>query len=130
MITEIVLTVGVIISLVIGLFFTAVAGIGLLKLDNAMSRLHAPTKAGTVGIGAFLMASVLHSFLLGQGSFHEFLILGFLFITAPISANFMAKVNLHRQNCTPPPAPPRDDMWATLNVPEADRELADPQELA
>ena len=124
MIVETALTVGVIISLIIGMFFTFVAGIGLLKLDNAMSRLHAPTKAGTVGIGAFLMASVLHSFLLGQGSFHELLILGFLFITAPISANFMAKVNLHGKNCVVPPPPPRDDTWATLNVPVADRELA------
>ncbi|MEO9864175.1 MAG: monovalent cation/H(+) antiporter subunit G [Yoonia sp.] len=122
---DLILTVGVAISLIIGLFFTFVAAIGLLKLDNSMSRLHAPTKAGTVGIGAFLMASMLNSFLIGQGSLHELLIMGFLFVTAPISANFMAKVNIHNQSCITPPPPPRDDTWATLNVPEADRELAE-----
>lgn len=122
---DLILTIGVVISLIIGLFFTLVAAIGLLKLDSAMSRLHAPTKAGTVGIGAFLMASMLNSFLIGQGSLHELLIMGFLFVTAPISANFMAKVNIHSQACVAPPLPPRDDTWATLNIPEADRDLVE-----
>lgn len=127
MILDTVLSVGVIFSLLIGTIFTFVAAIGLLKLDNAMSRLHAPTKAGTVGIGAFLMASMLNSFLIGEGSLHELLIMGFLFVTAPISANFMAKVNIHKQSCVAPPKPPRDDTWASLNVPAADLELAEKQ---
>ena len=127
MIIEMLLQVGVIVSLIIGMIFTLVAAIGLLKLDNAMSRLHAPTKAGTVGIGAFLMGSMLNSYLIGPGSLHELLIMGFLFVTAPISANFMAKVNIHKQSCQAPPKPPRDDTWATLDVPEADRELAEEQ---
>jgi multicomponent K+:H+ antiporter subunit G len=122
---DMVLTAGVIASLIVGLFFTFVAAIGLLKLNNAMSRLHAPTKAGTIGIGSFLLASVLNSYLIGDGSLRELLILGFLFVTAPISANFLAKVNIHSSACTVPPPPPRDDNWATLNVPEADRELAE-----
>lgn len=119
----VILTLGVIISLLIGMVFTLVAAIGLLKLDNSMSRLHAPTKAGTVGIGAFLMGSMLNSFLIGEGSLHEMLIMGFLFVTAPISAHFMAKVNIHKQSCEATPEPPRDDTWATLDVPEADRAL-------
>ena len=121
---DILLQIGVIISLIIGMVFTLVAAIGLLKLNNSMSRLHAPTKAGTVGIGAFLMGSMLNSFLIDQGSLHEMLIMGFLFVTAPISANFMAKVNIHKQSCDVTPEPPRDDTWATLDVPAADRELA------
>ena len=127
MIVEMLLQIGVIVSLVVGMFFTFVAAIGLLKLNNSMSRLHAPTKAGTVGIGAFLLGSMLNSFLIGQGSMHEMLIMGFLFVTSPISANFMAKVNIHKQSCPETPKPPRDDTWATLDVPEADRELADVQ---
>jgi multicomponent K+:H+ antiporter subunit G len=127
MILETVLIACIVISLITGMIFTLVAAIGLLKLDNAMSRLHAPTKAGTVGIGAFLMASMLNSFLIGHGSLHELLIMGFLFVTAPISANFMAKVNMHDQACTLPPPPPRDDTWATLKIPEADREIAEAQ---
>lgn len=110
--------------LLIGSIFTLVAGIGLLKLNDSMTRLHAPTKAGTVGIGAFLLASVLHSMTFGDGSMHELLILFFLFVTAPISANFIAKVNIHKRACDMPPAPEQDEMWSTQNVPESDRELA------
>lgn len=117
------LALGVIISLLVGMIFTLVAAIGLLKLNNSMSRLHAPTKAGTVGIGAFLMGSMLNSFLIGQGWLHEMLIMGFLFVTAPISAHFMAKVNIHKQSCDETPTPPRDDTWATLDVPAADLQL-------
>ncbi len=114
----------VIFLLIVGIIFTLVAGIGLLKLNTAMSRLHAPTKAGTVGIGAFLLASMLNSWVMGEVSFHELLILGFLFVTAPVSANFMAKVNIHRNVCDPLPDPGQDDLWSTLNIPEADKEIA------
>lgn len=110
------------ICLFIGAGFALVGVIGLLKFNDPMTRLHAPTKVGTVGIGAILLASMIYSFTIGQGSLHEALIMAFLFVTAPISANFIAKVNIHRGNCETPPVPPRDDTWATLNVPEADRE--------
>lgn len=110
--------------LVIGAIFTFVAAIGLLKLNDPMTRLHAPTKAATVGIGAFLLASMCHAYAFGDGSFHELLILAFLFVTAPISANFIAKVNIHKGACQMPPAPAADELWSTQNVPEADRDIA------
>ena len=91
-----------------------------------MSRLHAPTKAATVGIGAFLLASMSHAFAAGAGSFHELLILAFLFVTAPISANFIAKVNIHKRACEMPQAPKEDEMWSTQDVPETDKVLAMP----
>jgi multicomponent K+:H+ antiporter subunit G len=108
--------------LVIGAGFILVGVIGLLKFNDPMTRLHAPTKVGTVGIGMLLLASVIHSFDIGEPSTHELLIMAFLFVTAPISANFIAKVNIHRGACETPPAPPRDDTWSTLNVPPADQE--------
>lgn len=109
--------------LLAGAIFTLVGALGLLKLNDSMTRLHAPTKVGTVGIGALLLASMIHSYAFGEGSMHELLIMAFLFVTAPISANFMAKVNIHKRSCVAPPSPPRDDTWSTLNVPEADREI-------
>ncbi len=112
-----------IISLIIGAIFTMVGAIGMLKLDNPMSRLHAPTKVGTVGIGALLLASMIHSWVTADGSFNELLIMAFLFVTAPISANFIAKVYLHTNEDKTLPKPPRDDTWSTLNVPAADRDL-------
>lgn len=120
---EIIGTYAIAICLFVGAGFALVGAIGLLKFNDSMTRLHAPTKVGTVGIGALLLASMIHSFLLSDGSLHELLIMAFLFVTAPISANFMAKVNIHRRACDTPPAPPRDDTWSTLSVPKADREL-------
>jgi multicomponent K+:H+ antiporter subunit G len=110
-------------SLLIGSFFVLVGVIGLLKFNDPMTRLHAPTKVGTIGIGMLLLASMVHSFDLGEPSSHELLIMALLFVTAPISANFIAKVNIHRGACETPPSPPRDDTWSTLNVPEADRDI-------
>jgi len=118
-------TYAVALSLLIGAFFTLVGAIGLLKFDNAMSRLHAPTKVGTIGIGALLLASMIYAWVFDEGSMHELLIMAFLFVTAPISANFMAKVNIHKRACVVPPDPREDETWSTLNVPEADRDLAE-----
>jgi multicomponent K+:H+ antiporter subunit G len=109
--------------LVVGAFFALVAAIGLLKLNGSMTRLHAPTKVGTVGIGALLLASMIHSYVYAEGSMHELLIIAFLFVTAPISANFIAKVNIHKRACDMPPSPGQDKTWSTLNVPEADLEI-------
>ena len=124
--TETILTYASAIALLIGAGFATVGAIGLLKFNDSMTRLHAPTKVGTVGVGSLLAASILHSFALGDGSFHEVLIMAFLFVTAPISANFIAKVNIHKQSCVTPPLPPRDDTWSTLDVPEADKVVAQP----
>jgi len=118
MTAEIIGTYATAICLLIGSGFAAVGAIGLLKFNDSMTRLHAPTKVGTVGIGMLLLASIIYSFVLGETSMHELLIMAFLFVTAPISANFIAKVNIHRQACEKPPAPSHDDTWSTLNYPE------------
>ncbi|MDG1470911.1 MAG: monovalent cation/H(+) antiporter subunit G [Ascidiaceihabitans sp.] len=109
--------------LLIGSGFIIVGVIGLLKFNDPMTRLHAPTKVGTIGIGMLLLASICHSFVLGDTSVHELLIMAFLFVTAPISANFIAKVNIHRGACETPPSPPRDDTWSTLDTPNADLQM-------
>lgn len=126
---EVFLTYAVAVCLIIGAFFTLVGAIGLLKFNDSMTRLHAPTKVGTMGVGALLLASMIHSFTFGEGSLHELLIMAFLFVTAPISANFMAKVNIHKRACVDPPSPPRDETWSTLDVPEADREFVEQKEI-
>lgn len=102
--------------LLIGALFTIVGAIGLIKLPDSMTRLHAPTKVGTMGIGALLLASILGAFFFRDGSLFEILIMAFLFVTAPISANFMSKVNIHRKSCDTPPEAPDGQMWSTLCV--------------
>ena len=70
-----------------------------------------------LAVGALLLASMLHSFAFDDGSLHEILIMAFLFVTAPISANFIAKVAIHRGRDMPTPEPPKDQTWSTLDVP-------------
>jgi len=82
--------------ILIGAFFTLVGSIGLYKLPDFYMRLHGPTKATTLGVGAILMASVFFfSFTTDFVSLHEVLVTVFLFITAPVSAHLMAKSALH-----------------------------------
>lgn len=84
--------------IVIGGVFGIVGSYGLAKLPDLMTRLHGPTKATTVGVGAVLIASMLYIVVSrGTLSLHELLITLFLFLTAPITANFIAKSFLHRQ---------------------------------
>jgi len=82
--------------LVIAGFFGFVGSFGLIRLKDAMSRLHAPTKATTLGVGSVLIASMLY-FVTSEGqiSAHELMISLFLFLTAPIVAHFIAKVHVH-----------------------------------
>nr|WP_314444152.1 Na+/H+ antiporter subunit G [uncultured Sphingomonas sp.] len=84
--------------LLLGGSFALIGSWGLARLPSLMTRLHGPTKATTLGVGSCLIASMIY-FPAAGGSFtaHEFLITLFLFITAPISANMIAKAHLHRQ---------------------------------
>ena len=113
---EILATLGAALSLLIGSGFVMVGALGLLKFNDPMARLHAPTKVGTVGIGMLLLASMLAALAKGDPSIHEILIMAFLFVTAPVSAHFIAKVSIHRRDCETPPEPPRDQTWSTLSV--------------
>ena len=124
---QIIATYAAALSLFIGSGFIMVGGIGMLKFNDTMTRQHAPTKVGTIGIGMLLLASLLHSFAIGSSSMHELLIMAFLFVTAPVSANFIAKVNIHKRSCDTPPVPPQDDKWSTLNSPEGEIEEAAPE---
>ncbi len=82
--------------LIVGALFLMVGSIGLFRLPDFYMRLHGPTKASTLGIGAILTASMIFfSFREGSISIKEFLIVLFLFLTAPITANMLAKAALH-----------------------------------
>ena len=79
--------------------FILVGSIGLMRLPDFFMRLHAPTKATTLGMGGLLIASMILFTLREPGhiSVHELLITLFLFITAPVSAHMMAKTALHQK---------------------------------
>ena len=85
----------IIVSLLLigGGIFALTGAIGLVKLQGCIQRLHAPTKAATLGVGGVLIASsVFFTMKNGALSFHEVLVALFILLTAPITANFIAKV--------------------------------------
>ena len=84
----------------------AIGGVGLLRFPDFYMRLHAPTKASTLGVGGVLLASLALSWLRGEPGLHELLITLFVFITAPVSANLMAMAALHLRVPSTAPVPP------------------------
>lgn len=92
--------------LIVGAAFALVGAIGLVKLGDFYKRLHAPSKATTLGVGCALLASALVFALGGRGSLHELLITLFLFVTAPVSAHLLISAVLQARPGDAPPAPP------------------------
>jgi multicomponent K+:H+ antiporter subunit G len=87
--------IGIAALLVVGGVFALVGAIGMLRFPDFYMRLHAPTKATTLGVGGVLLASMAIGWTRGQFGVQELLITLFLFVTAPVSANLMAKAALH-----------------------------------
>ncbi|MCZ8080551.1 MAG: monovalent cation/H(+) antiporter subunit G [Fuscovulum sp.] len=106
------------ILLVVGGLFGLTGSYGLIRLKDRMQRLHAPTKASTVGLGTALLASMFHGLMIGTGfSWQEVLVMIFIFVTAPITANYLSKVHLqsrHYDGQTPTTGVSRD--WATFDT--------------
>jgi len=89
-----ILAVVVSVLLVGGALFSLTAAIGINRLPDLYTRMHAASKAGTVGSGLLLLAVGLHA--------QEYPVLaravvGFLFVvlTAPVSAHLLAKAAHH-----------------------------------
>ena len=91
--------------LIIGTGFALIGSWGLAKLGDFYKRLHGPSKATTLGVGCVLAASALVFAVVGQPSWHEVLVLVFLFITAPVSAHLLVKAALQRGGGALPPPP-------------------------
>lgn len=115
--------------IVLGTAFALIGSWGIVRLPSPMERLHGPTKATTLGLGAMLVGSIVwFQMVRGEWTTHELLISMFLFVTAPISANMIAKVHLHRLRIGEPseiagPAgtPQRPEAgvdWATHQAPD------------
>lgn len=93
--------------LVIGGVFALVGAIGMLRFRDFYMRLHAPTKATTLGVGGVLLASLAVSWWRGEFGVPGLLITLFLFVTAPVSANLLAKAAMHLKVPSKAGEPPR-----------------------
>jgi multicomponent K+:H+ antiporter subunit G len=113
-------------ALVISGIFGFVGSFGLVRLRQTVQRLHAPTKATTLGVGGMLIASMIWFYVeKDQFSFHELLITMFLFLTAPITAHFISKVYIVR-NLRPEDLPKSGSAygWAPYDDPPEDQPKA------
>lgn len=76
--------------IVTGGVFTLLAAVGIVRLPDVYTRMHAASKAGTVGSGLMLVAAGLHSL---DGAILARALAGFVFfvLTAPVAAHLVAK---------------------------------------
>lgn len=87
--------------IVIGSSFVLLGSFGLVKLPNLHMRLHAPTKAATLGLTALLLASSLYfSWTSHQLVLKEWLVIIFLWLTAPIGALLIASAARHHASAS------------------------------
>lgn len=81
----------------LGLAFMTVAGIGLLRMPDLLTRMHASSKAGTLGAALVLAAVALH-FADAAITVRVVVVCVFLLLTAPIASHVIARAG-YRTGC-------------------------------
>lgn len=80
-----------------GALFFLISAIGLLRLPDFFCRIHAPTKAATLGVMLLGSSAIVHSLVQGELVWLEDLvILLFLFLTVPVSSQVLARAARRR----------------------------------
>lgn len=79
----------------IGGAFALIAGLGVLRLPDVLIRMHASTKAGTLGSGLILAAVALFFQDAGMTA-KVILAVLFLMLTAPIAAHMIGRAALRQ----------------------------------
>ena len=80
------------ILLIVGSIFCLVAALGLVRLPDTLMRMHAATKAGTLGAGLVLIAEALFYRQLGI-SLRAATVIALLLLTAPVAAHLIARAS-------------------------------------
>lgn len=76
--------------IVVGSLFCLVAAVGTIRLPDTLIRMHAATKAGTLGAGLVLASVALFFGEVGL-VLRALLTLVFLFLTAPVAAHLIGR---------------------------------------
>jgi multicomponent Na+:H+ antiporter subunit G len=74
----------------LGAFFVFVAGLGIWRFKDVYMRMHAATKAGSLGLGLLLLAVAIQD-PTPAVIIKCFLIIAFIFLTAPIAAHMISR---------------------------------------
>lgn len=78
--------------IIVGSFFALVAAIGLVRFPDVYSRMHAASKAGTVGSGLMMLALAVIAADLAT-TLRALAGIVFLLLTAPIAAHLLARAS-------------------------------------
>lgn len=73
-----------------GSLLCLIAAVGMLRLPDTLIRMHAATKAGTLGAG-LILAGVAVYFTDAGATLKALLILVFLYLTAPVAAHLIGR---------------------------------------
>lgn len=76
--------------LVFGALFSFVAALGMLRLPDTVIRMHAATKAGTLGAGLILIGEAFFFAELGI-TLRALAAISFLLLTAPVAAHLIGR---------------------------------------
>lgn len=85
-------TVIVSVMLISGAAFTMIAAVGALRMPDTLLRMHASTKAGTLGVGLMLGAVAVYFSDIGTVS-RAVATIVFLLITAPVAAHVIGRAS-------------------------------------
>lgn len=102
------------ILLVLSGLMALIGSLGLLRLPDFYSRVHAPTLSSTLGAMLVILASMMISLASGQRAvLHEVLIVLFLLLTSPLTAMLLMRAVRYRRSRLVTPSPdaqqtPRD----------------------
>ena len=91
--------------LLVGGAFTLVGSIGLARFPDFFTRLHGPSKASTLGVGAILIASLIFFNARGELGLKDLLITFFVFVTTPVSAHLLCKAAFKLKLASTAPLP-------------------------
>lgn len=106
--TDYIVAIVVSVLLLAGALFAFVAALGIIRLPDLYTRMHAASKAGTVGSGLLLFAAGIES---GEVSVFVRALAGFVFfiLTAPVAAHLLARA-AHKTGYRLGAASVRDDL--------------------
>jgi len=89
--------------ILVGAAFSLIAAIGLLRLPDVLTRMHASTKAGTLGSSLVLVAVAL-CFGSGVVTTKAIAAILFLLLTAPIAAHLIGRAFVRTRHIDGPAA--------------------------
>lgn len=82
----------IIITISVGVLFSVVTALGLVRLPDVYTRTHAASKSSTLGVLAILTGTFIHFWMI-EGIFNTQMIIAiaFLFITAPVGGHLIGR---------------------------------------